>query len=315
MSTNTPDDPSQRDGQPQNPPQGDAQGTNPYGAGDPFAKPTEPAPGPYSAPTGSTPPPGAYPPPSEPFGQPGYQAPGQGYGAYGAGYGAAPAAGGFGDQPVQVGDAFGYAWAKFTQNLAPILLAVVAYFVGFVVLVAIFFGILVGGSALGSADPTAGLLALGFGSFVFVLLVAALAFLVQAAMISGSLAVTSGRQLTTGDFFRFPNLGNVVLTALAIAAGTAILSFTFVGSIIFGLFSMFALYFVMDKNLGVVDAFKASFTLVMRNAGTCVLLLVLIMVANFVGSLPLGLGLVITVPVSMITTAYVYRRLVGEQPA
>ena len=45
------------------------------------------------------------------------------------------------------------------------------------------------------------------------------------------------------------------------------------------------------------------------------LLFIGVYVAEFIGILLLGIGLLITLPVAMIASAFVYRRLIGEHPA
>ncbi|MGB8503208.1 MAG: hypothetical protein WCE29_13365, partial [Mycobacterium sp.] len=71
------------------------------------------------------PPPGSYPPPPPPQGG-GYQTPppqggypasagGPGYGGYNA------------EQPYSVGDAFSWAWNKFTKNAGPLIIASLVY--------------------------------------------------------------------------------------------------------------------------------------------------------------------------------------------
>lgn len=250
---------------------------------------------PYSAPgqysTGGYPPPGsAYPPPSAP----------------------PISAGQYGAPESPVPDGFRYGWQKLTENFGAILVAVIAYLAVFTVVGVVFFSILLGAGSV--SDGNAAAAGLGFGSIVFVLVIIVLGMLAQAGIIRGALAITHGRRVTVGDFFTFSNFGPVVLTILLIGFASAILSFTFIGALLVGFFSQFALFFVIDKGLGVIDAIKASVRLVLDNISTAVLLFVFVYLATALGAVALLVGLIIAVPVSIIASAYVYRKLINEQP-
>ncbi|WP_265522074.1 hypothetical protein [Oerskovia flava] len=273
----------------------------PYGAPPAQGGYPPPAQGGYPPAQGGYPPAGGYPPPA----QGGYPPPAQPYG-----------------QPVgstvQIGDAFNYGWTKFTQNVGVIILGALTYVAALAVLGAIFFAILIGTAATtvdadGNLSSAAGL-GFSFGSFLFIGIFAILGFLVQAAIIRVSLLITQGRKIQYGDFFQFPNLGNVILAALAIGVAVGILSVTIIGGIIFAFFAQFTLFFVIDKNLGVMDAFKASFSLVNKNLGTVIVLFLAVYVAQAIGSFLCGVGLLVALPVAQIATAYVYRKLINEQP-
>lgn len=279
-----------------------------------------PAASPYGAPPAGAYPPPAGPPPAQPYGQ---QPPGQP--PYGGQPGYPPPAAPYGQpgypgQTVQVQDAFSYGWNTFTQNVGVILGGVLTYVAVLAGLSIAFWAILVG-TAQTTVDPvtgevsTAGGFAFGFGTFLFVAVLVVLGFLVQAAVVNVSLLVTRGKKLEYADFFRYPNLGTVILAALLIGLATGVLAITIVGPIVFVFFAQFTLFYVIDKKLGVFDAFKASFTVVSRNLGTVVLLFLGVYLAQLVGTLLCYVGLLVALPVAQIATAYVYRRLNGEQPA
>lgn len=274
---------------------------------------------PYGAPPAGAYPPPAGPPPGQPYGQ---QPPGQP--PYGGQPGYPPPAAPYGQpgypgQTVQVQDAFSYGWNKFTQNVGVILGGVLTYVAVLAGLSVAFWAILVG-TAQTTVDPvtgevsTAGGFAFGFGTFLFVAVFVVLGFLVQAAVVNVSLLVTHGKKLEYADFFRYPNLGTVILAALLIGLATGVLAITIVGPIVFVFFAQFTLFYVIDKKLGVLDAFKASFTVVSRNLGTVVLLFLGVYLAQLVGTLLCYVGLLVALPVAQIATAYVYRRLNAEQP-
>ncbi|WP_454043503.1 hypothetical protein [Cellulosimicrobium sp. Marseille-Q8652] len=292
-------------GQPGYPPPG-----NPYGQQPPPGQAYGQQPPPGQA-YGQQPPPGqpygqpGYPPPGQPYGQPGYPPPGSPYGQV--------------DQPVQIGEAFTYGWNRFTQNAGVIIGGVLTYVAALAVLSILFYALLIGTAAT-SIDPvtneisTSGGLVFGFGLFAFIAVMAVLGFLVQGVVVNVSLLVTRGKKLEYADFFRLPNLGNVILAALLLGLAIGILSITIVGGIVFAFFALFTIFYVIDKNLGVLDAFKASFTVVSRNLATVLLLFLAVYAAQIIGSLLCYVGLLVALPVAQIATAYVYRRLNQEQP-
>jgi uncharacterized membrane protein len=292
--------------QPLAPPPASPYGAPPAGAYPPPAQPfgASAAPGgpgyppPGQPPYGQQPPPGqpGYPPPAAPYGQPGY--PGR---------------------PVEVGEAFSYGWNRFTQNAGAIIGGVLTWAAVLLALSLVFFFVIIG-TASTSVDPvtneltTTGGIAFGFSTFLFVAVVAVLGFIVQGIVVNVSLLVTRGKKIEYADFFRIPNLGNVILTALVVGLAVGLLSVTFVLGIVFAFFAQFALFYVIDKNHGVFEAIRSSFTVVSRNLGTVVLLFLGVYLAQLVGSLLCYVGLLVALPVAQIATAYVYRRLNDEQP-
>jgi len=292
----------------------------PYGQQPPAPQTSYGQQAPYGQQPPGQPPYGQQPPGQPPYGQ---QPPGQPpYGGQPGGY--PPPAGPYGQpgQPgaaIQVTDAFGYGWNKFTQNAGVIIAGVLTY-VAVLALLSVAFWALLVGTATTTVDPvtgeisTAGGFAFGFGTFLFVGVFAVLSFLVQAAVVNVSLLVTRGKKLEYGDFFRFPNLGTVVLVALLIGVATSVLAITVLGPLVFVFFAQFTLFYVIDKNLGVFDAFKASFSVVSKNLGAVALLFLGVYLAQLVGTLLCYVGLLVALPVAQIATAWVYRRLNAEQP-
>jgi len=276
----------------------DGSAVPPAGAG-----PQQPAP-----PAGAYPPPpaGAYPPPP-------------------GGYPPPPAPGGYGsDGSVDVVEAFKWGWKKFTENVSPILIAILIYVVGTAVLVTIWY-LIVAGLFLGTSATTIdadGEIHLGSGpGFAAVLaatglisLVAVLALtIVQAGFIQGALRISRGEALTVDAFFKFKNLGGIILASLLVAVVTGVgYALCYLPGIAAALFAQFTLYYVVDRGAGAVDALKASFQLVKDNFVTALLLFLGVAVASAVGGLVCGVGTLVTLPVSLLAQTYVYRRLNRE---
>jgi hypothetical protein len=105
----------------------------------------------------------------------------------------------------------------------------------------------------------------------------------------------------------FPMLGTIALQGLIILVGLVLL---IIPGIIAAVLLMFAQLAVVDKNLNPVEALKESYALAKPHLWQLVLFSFAILVLNVVGLLALVIGLLVTVPVSVIAVAHVYKKLV-----
>lgn len=253
------------------------------------------------------PPPGGYGGPPPPPG--GYGGPPPG------GYGGQPP-GGYGGPPVggapwDLGTALGYGWNKFQQNAAQIILAALAMVLGIIVVAVI--GFLIQG-AIVSYDTS--FIVILFLNAVIVALVFVVAQLIGAGIIRGALDITEGRPFNASTVFKFQNAANVLLTALLIGAGVLVGTILcYIPGIVFGFVSSYAMYFVVDKNLAPVDAIKASFELVKNNLGTTIIWYIVSSIVGGIGAILCGIGLIVTLPIALIGTAYTYKVLTAQPVA
>ncbi len=76
-------------------------------------------------------------------------------------------------------------------------------------------------------------------------------------------------------------------------------------------------YLIVDKNLGPIEALKRSWAITKGSVGELFTFSLLLALINLAGMLALMVGLFITVPISLLATAFVYRKLLGvsSQPA
>jgi uncharacterized membrane protein len=310
-------------GPPSGPPTGYGPPQPGYGPPQPgYGGPQPPPPG-YGPPPGYPPPPGYGPPPGYPP-QPGYPPPP----GYPVPPGYPPPPGGAFD----IGAALSWAWNKFTNNIGPLILAFLLYFVIGLVLHGLVF-VLLGGANANTAGAdgdygtsfTGGLDTVGF----LVLQIVAFVFgiFVQAAFLSGALDLADGRPVTVGSFFRPRNFGNVILAALLLALITGILNLpSLLSSFIFGLlalvaiavftfFALFTIAFATDRGLSPIDALKASFSTVRSNIGNTLLSLVVQVLIVLLGFLACGIGIIVAGPVALLIQVYTYRRLSGGSVA
>jgi hypothetical protein len=218
-----------------------------------------------------------------------------------------------GAAPFQVGDAFNYGWKKFQEYLGPILIAMLIFLVvgGLVN----FIGTLFAGGIGEITDPDdIGLgMFFSFGYLVFSLIGALVSLLIQAAVVRGALGITKGERIDLNTFLSTENLGQIVLASILLAIGAAIgLILCIIPGLIFIFYSQFTYQFIIDKGLPAFDAIKASFGLVNKNLGTVVVLFLASILAFFIGAILCGIGLLVTIPVTIIATAYAYRMMTGQ---
>jgi hypothetical protein len=221
-----------------------------------------------------------------------------------------------GAAPFQVGDAFNYGWKKFQEYLGPILIAMILFVVVAGVVNAIGAVFAGGFGELTDPDDIGIGMFFSFGYLVFSLLGALVSLLIQAAVVRGALDITKGEKIDVSTFLSTENLGQIVLAAILLAIGTAIgLILCIIPGLILIFYSQFTYQFIIDKGLPAFDAIKASFDLVNRNLGSVVVLFLASILAFIIGAILCGVGLLVTIPVTIIATAYAYRMMTGQSVA
>lgn len=308
-----------------------------------YGPPPGPPPG-YGPPPG--PPPGYGPPPGPP---PGYGSPPPGYGAppppppgYGPpppGYGSPqpgyPAPPGYPPPPGQafdIGEAFRWAWNKFSHDAVPLIVATLVYgVIGSVVYGVVF--LLLGGASANTTDIdgsygasyTAGLGAAG--TLVLSIVLFVFGIFVQAAFLSGALDLADGRPVSIGSFFKPRNFGNVVLAGALLSVVSAVLDLvsllpsfifallSFVAVVIFTFFALFTIAFATDRNLPPIEALKASIATVRANVGSTLLSALVQVLVVMAGAFACLVGLLVAAPLALLIQVYTYRRLSGGQIA
>lgn len=223
-----------------------------------------------------------------------------------------------GPAPFQVGEAFNYGWKKFQEYLGPILIIMVILFV--VGLAVNGIGILLSGGFdevfdmdSASSGQIPGLF-FSFGYLFYSLVSALVGLLIQAAIVRGALGITKGEKIDVNTFLSTENIGQIVLAAILLAIGTAIgLVLCVIPGLIFAFFTQFTYYFIIDKRMEAIDGIKASFSLVNKNLGSVVGLFFASILALIVGAILCGIGLIVAIPVTIIATAYAYRKLSGQE--
>lgn len=84
-----------------------------------------------------------------------------------------------------------------------------------------------------------------------------------------------------------------------------------VPGIIFALMFLFTTFIVIDRQLGPIEAMKESNRITRGHKWRLLGLLLLLTLINILGLMALGLGLLISIPVSSLAFTYAYRTLSG----
>jgi uncharacterized membrane protein len=272
-------------------------------------------------PQGGYPPPppqGGYPPPPPQGGylQGGYGSP-QGYPPVGGpGYAGAGA--------VSIGEAFSWAWNKFSKNAVALIVPTLVYGLIVAVVYGIFYGLAIAlaPNHVSSYDSSEGGFSYsftsGFGpaSLAMIFLGGVVTFVVVGAISSayyaGLLDIANGEPVTIGSFFKPRNVGSVLIASLIIGILTSIgQALCVLPGLLVGLFTLFSLVLIVDRNVAPIDSLKTSFQMVTSNFVPVLLAWLVMGVIVAVGALLCGIGLIVAVPVAALFLVHTYRRVGG----
>jgi uncharacterized membrane protein len=223
-----------------------------------------------------------------------------------------PAPGGSGDG-FNAPDAIGWGWRKFTQNVGPILLAVVVFVVVEIV-VSIIGGIIGGGG--GSPFAMSGSsMDFSLVDLIVNLVSTAISIVLSAGFARAALDVVDGRPFDFFGAFGKLNLVNVIIAALLVSV---LVTIGFILLVLPGIIVLFLTYFttlyvVDDDAASPVQAITDSVKLVSSRVGDSLLLALLNILVIIAGVIALVVGLAVAYPVTALASAYAYRRF-REQP-
>ncbi|PKV99350.1 DUF2189 domain-containing protein [Nocardia fluminea] len=207
-----------------------------------------------------------------------------------------------------VGDAIGYGWTKFKDNaLVWIGMVVVAFLIQAVI--SFLFGL--GNS--GDTDYDGGV-SFGFGLWQILgtIVSTVIGYLISAAFVRGALHETDGNKPGFGSFFQFTNVGAVIIAGLLVGLATGIgLLLCVLPGLVVAFFTWWTMQFVIDRDQDGVTAIKSSFSAISSNAGPLLLLALALFGINIVGALLCGIGLLVTIPLTIIASTYAYRVVTG----
>lgn len=200
-------------------------------------------------------------------------------------------------QTLSVGDAIRSGWETFKKRPW--------FFIGVTFLIVIISSII---SALTPDEPSTAT------DFIITIAAAIVGLVVEIGLITFALkanhavADASFKDLwNPKPFWRY--LGVKILTGIIVVIGLILL---IVPGIIAALALILSTYLVIDRNLGPIEAMKESVRLTKGHRWTLFGLALAILGLNILGALAVLVGLLVSIPVSMLSVAYVYRTLAGK---
>jgi uncharacterized membrane protein len=204
-----------------------------------------------------------------------------------------PVAAGYGAQPYSPTTAVSYGFEGFKRNAGPFVLLALAIFLL---------------NVLVNALRPEGV----FGSLAWNLISLAVSVFIGIAMARAGLAVVDGRRVEVSDLVRTQDfvayLVAWILVSIIVAVGFVLL-------IIPGIIAAFLLsltsYAVLDAHQDPITALKSSFATTSKNVGPLIVLFLVLLLINLLGGLLCGIGLLVSVPTSVVAVAYTWRHLTG----
>ncbi len=275
------------------------------------SSPSSPPPPPGGQYPPPPPPGGQYPPPPPPGGQypppppPGGQYPPPPSGAY-SGY--PPVNASTSRPPFSATEALGYGWRGFTANIGP--------------LIAIALVLLV-------ISLASNLVTRGVDTWLLSLTVSILVLFIQLVislgLIRAALIIVDGGRPTIDDVLSARDVGPYILASVIVYSAVLIGAiFCLLPGLVVGFLLYFYGYAIVDRKVDAVTtapkadpigAIRASFEVVTRNVGPIILVALLCIVANVVGALLCLVGLLVSLPVTFLASAYTWRYFSGGRIA
>jgi len=133
---------------------------------------------------------------------------------------------------------------------------------------------------------------------------------VSLGWVRASLMFADGKTPEIGDLFPFELLVSYFFASVLFAVITTIgFIFLIVPGVILAVRFMFYSYLIADRGIGSLEALSESGKATAGVKGQLFLYGLVVGAVNFIGVLALGVGLLVTVPVTAIATAHIYRKL------
>ena len=151
-----------------------------------------------------------------------------------------------------------------------------------------------------------------FGRFIFSFFGWVFNALVNIGIIHMSLMLINDRAIKFKNFFdkSYLFLNYIIGTVLYFAAIAVGLILLIVPGIIFMIRFQFYRFLIIEKEMNPLEAFSKSWDMTRGQSLGLIKIFLAIIGLNILGALALGVGLFVTVPVSLIAYAFVYNKLV-----
>lgn len=142
-----------------------------------------------------------------------------------------------------------------------------------------------------------------------------LAYVAQIGVVRGALGATRGIKPGVTDLIDSRNVARyavfVIIYRIMFFVGIAL---CILPGLLVLVFFQFGQYFVLDRGMGIIEAFKASASLASRNLAPVATVALIAAVLELVGGILYGLPMLLTLPIASLFVANIYRQLT-EEPA
>lgn len=204
---------------------------------------------------------------------------------------------------LEVGTAIAYGWKKFTENVGPFIILVLAVFVVLVVLSLV--------QNLLTPDST-GFIAL-IWSLALSIIVYIVSSIVQAGVYRAGLGVTKGVTPSVSQLTETSNIAPYILTVIVVGLGAFVgFLLCIIPGILWLIFTAYAPILALDKGMGPGEAITTSINWVKDNFGQVFLILLVAWLIYIAGVLLCCVGLLVSIPVALVAIIYSYRALNQE---
>lgn len=209
-------------------------------------------------------------------------------------------------KPLLAGEAIRFGWKTLKENTG-FLLGVIGLYIGVQIVFAIIQTMLDTGADTRSAD----MISMGAAWWIVYIVSLVVSLLMGIGLLKISLAFVDGKKPEFSELFsqtkylaRF--LGVYIAYGLIVFVGFLLL---IIPGIYWALKYQFAMYLVVDKDMGIGEALKASGEMTDGRKWDLIGINLVIAMFTYLGLLGLLVGLLATVPAGMIAMAFVYRKL------
>ena len=141
-------------------------------------------------------------------------------------------------------------------------------------------------------------------------------FCVGISVTTVALMIVHGHHPTLNDLFKKYNGYKVFLNYAIVSIISWVLIIVGFLLLIPGLYFMVKLQFakllVVDKDLSAMDAIKTSWKMTDGNFWSLFLYVLVVIGINLIGAIPLGIGLFVTVPVTMLASVELYKKFSAD---
>lgn len=153
-------------------------------------------------------------------------------------------------------------------------------------------------------------------TIVWNIISAIVSLIIQVGIIKIVLGLYDGEPLNLANLYSMSHLaprflGASILYGLAILVGLVLL---IIPGIYLAIKLQFYSFLIVDKNAGVMDSLKKSWTLTQGAALDLFLFTLAIIILNILGAIVLLVGLLVTIPTTTMASIYVYRKLLSQTP-